>query len=286
MCPATPASPPLGPAPRKEPSAGEREGLAPRKEEQHEGAAPREEEPHDNVPLASDNDGWCSDDDVDITRRSRYKRPFDLLVIGVAAILLFPLWATLLLVIPLAIWLEDRGPVFFVQYRAGWRGRRFAILKYRTMRQGAGDYPTTPGDNRLTVVGGLLRKFHLDELPQIVHVLNGDMSLVGPRPEWWSRHVETCREMPSFSSRLRVRPGIAGLAQVRGDYWSSAKEKLRYDNLYIETFGPWLDLKLLGLALVTAARHWFKPPAPRQTPAQRCVVGAVPTSTPQMDKPP
>lgn len=243
-----------------------------------EGPPLRKEERREQAPPASENDGWCDDDDADITRRSRYKRPFDLLVIGVAAILLFPLWATLLLVIPLAIWLEDRGPVFFIQYRAGWRGSRFAILKYRTMRQGAGDYPTTPGDNRLTVVGGLLRKFHLDELPQIVHVLNGDMSLVGPRPEWWSRHLEICREMPSFSSRLRVRPGIAGLAQVRGDYWSSAKEKLRYDNLYIETFSPWLDLKLLGLALVTAARHWFKPPAPRPRTGPQSLTPS-PTST-------
>lgn len=238
MCPATPASPPLGPASRE---AGEREG----------------------VPLASEHDGWPGDGDADIARRSRYKRPFDLMVICVAVILLFPLWATLLVVIPLAIWLEDQGPVFFVQHRAGFRGRRFAILKYRTMRQGAGTYLAAPGDSRLTVVGALLRKFHLDELPQIINVLNGDMSLVGPRPEWWSRHLEICREMPSFGSRLRVRPGIAGLAQVRGNYWSSAKEKLRYDNLYIETFGPWLDLKLLGLGVVTAARRWFKPPAPR-----------------------
>ena len=277
MCPATPASPPL------EPSAGEREGLAPRKNEpagEREELAPRKEEPAgepEGPPPASEHDGWRDDSDADITRRSRYKRPFDLLVICVAAILLFPFWATLLLVIPLAIWLEDQGPVFFVQHRAGFHGRRFAILKYRTMRQGAGTYLAAPKDSRLTVVGALLRKFHLDELPQVVNVLNGDMSLVGPRPEWWSRHLEICREMPSFGTRLRVRPGIAGLAQVRGNYWSSAKEKLRYDNLYIETFGPWLDLKLLGLGVVTAVRRWFKPPAPRTSGRS---LTPSPTSTP------
>ena len=203
--------------------------------------------------------------DADVAKRGRYKRPFDLLVISLAAIVLFPLWAALLLLIPLAIWLEDRGPVFFVQERAGLHGCRFLILKYRTMRQGAGNHLATPGDSRLTVVGVLLRKFYLDELPQIVNVVNGDMSLVGPRPEWWPRHLEICKEMPDFNRRLRVRPGIAGLAQVRGNYWSSAKEKLRYDNLYIETFGPWLDLKLLGLAVLTAARRWFEPPAPRES---------------------
>ena len=213
-------------------------------------------------PLDQHLDGVRDGAGAEVARRARYKRPFDLLVIGLAAILLLPLWATLLLIIPLAIWLEDRGPVFYRQQRAGMHEQPFFILKYRTMRQGAGNHLVTPGDVRLTVVGRLLRKFYLDELPQIVNVVGGDMSLVGPRPEWWLRHLEICKEVPGFKSRLRVRPGIAGLAQIRGTYWSSAKEKLRYDNLYIETFSPWLDLKLLGLAVVTAARRWFKPPAP------------------------
>ena len=234
-------------------------------------------------PLGHRLNGERCDSDADVVRRGRYKRPFDLLVIALAGILLFPLWATLLLLIPLAIWLEDRGPVFFVQQRAGLHGERFSILKYRTMRQGAGHHLATPGDNRLTVVGVLLRKFYLDEMPQIVNVISGDMSLVGPRPEWWPRHLEICQDMPEFQRRLRVRPGIAGLAQVRGNYWSSAKEKLRYDNLYIETFGPWLDIKLLGLAVVTAARRWFKPEMPRQTQ----MVGTEPlTPSPTVPPPP
>lgn len=233
-------------------------------------------------PLDQRLDGMRDDSDAaSIAKRGRYKRPFDLLVICLAALLLFPLWTALLLLIPLAIWLEDRGPVFFVQERAGLHGGRFSILKYRTMRQGAGNHLATPKDSRLTVVGMLLRKFYLDELPQIVNVVSGDMSLVGPRPEWWPRHLEICQEMPGFRHRLRVRPGIAGLAQVRGNYWSSAKEKLRYDNLYIETFGPWLDLKLLGLAVVTVARRWFEPPVPRQGPsADDAAMVPSPTGTP------
>lgn len=230
-------------------------------------------------PLERSFDGARRASDADVARRGRYKRPFDLLVIALAAILLLPLWAMLLLIIPLAIWLEDRGPVFFVQDRAGLHGSRFSILKFRTLRQDSGSHPVAPEDSRLTVVGGVLRKFYLDELPQIVNVLGGTMSLVGPRPEWWPRHLDACREMPSFQLRLRVRPGIAGLAQVRGDYWSSAKEKLRYDNLYIEAFGPCLDLKLLGLAVVTAARRWFNPPAPRPP------VAGDPTCLPPLDRP-
>ena len=216
-------------------------------------------------PLDQGALGTCDPADADLARRGRYKRAFDLAVIGAAGVLLLPFWATLLLVIPLAIWLEDRGPVFFVQTRAGLMGRTFSILKFRTLRPLGGHDPVAPGDNRLTRVGALLRKFYLDELPQIVNVLNGDMSLVGPRPEWWPRHLETCQHMPEFARRLRVRPGIAGLAQIRGTYWSSAKEKLRYDNLYIDTFNAWLDVKLLCMAVLTAIERWFKPETPERT---------------------
>ncbi len=206
----------------------------------------------------------CNAADADLARRGRYKRGFDLAVIGIALVLLLPFWVTLLLVIPLAIWLEDRGPVFFVQTRAGLMGRTFSILKFRTLRPLAGNELVAPKDNRLTRVGALLRKFYLDELPQVVNILHGDMSLVGPRPEWWPRHLEICQHLPEFDRRLRVRPGIAGLAQIRGTYWSSAKEKLRYDNLYIDTFNAWLDVKLLCLAVLTAVSRWFKPEMPKQ----------------------
>ena len=200
---------------------------------------------------------------ADIAKRLRYKRVLDLAIIGVAFVVLLPLWVLLLLIIPLAIWLEDRGQIFYVQSRAGLHGRRFSILKFRTLQPDSGNSLVAPQDTRLTVVGTWLRRLYLDELPQVVNVVAGDMSLVGPRPEWWDRHLEICRQLPAFHLRLRVPPGIAGLAQIRGTYWSSAKEKLRYDNLYIDTFGPWLDVKLLGLAVHTAFKRWLKPDAPK-----------------------
>ena len=200
--------------------------------------------------------------ETDIAKRLRYKRVLDLAIIGTALVVFLPLWILVFLIIALAIWIEDRGQIFYVQSRAGLHGRRFSILKFRTLQPGSGNSLVAPGDARLTVVGAWLRRLYLDELPQIVNVVAGDMSLVGPRPEWWDRHLEICRQLPEFHQRLRVPPGIAGLAQVRGTYWSSAKEKLRYDNLYIDTFGPWLDVKLLGLAVHKAFKSWAKPGEP------------------------
>ena len=201
--------------------------------------------------------------ETDIAKRLRYKRVLDLAIIGIAFLLFLPLWILLLLIIALAIWIEDRGQIFYVQSRAGMHGRRFSILKFRTLQPGSGNSLVAPRDARLTIVGAWLRRLYLDELPQIVNVVAGHMSLVGPRPEWWDRHLEICRQLPEFHQRLRVPPGIAGLAQVRGSYWSSAKEKLRYDNLYIDTFGPWLDVKLLALAVHTAFKRWLKPDEPK-----------------------
>ena len=204
-----------------------------------------------------------ADSAADIAKRLRYKRVLDLAVIGIAFVVLLPLWVLLFLVIALAVWLEDRGEIFYVQFRAGQHGRKFSILKFRTLQPDSGNSLVAPQDARLTAVGAWLRRLYLDELPQVVNVVAGDMSLVGPRPEWWDRHLEICEQLPEFSQRLRVPPGIAGLAQVRGTYWSSAKEKLRYDNLYIDTFGPWLDVKLLGLSVYTAFKRWLNPDAPK-----------------------
>ena len=187
-----------------------------------------------------------------------YKRAFDLCVVGVAGILLAPFWLLLAIVIPLAIWLEDRGPVFYLQERVGLAGRPFDMIKFRSMapcREGDKSLKMSP--ERLTKVGKLLRLLHLDELPQVVNILRGDMSLVGPRAEWLPRYTLICAELPEFEQRLRVQPGIAGLAQARGHYWSSPREKLRYDNLYIENLSPWLDLKLIFLCIKVAIGRGF-----------------------------
>ncbi len=182
--------------------------------------------------------------------RDGYKRVFDLVVIGIAGVLLFPFWVILWIVIPVAIWLEDRGPIFYVQDRPGRGGALFRMFKFRTMKVHADtEGNLEEGIKFLTRVGSVLRVFHLDEIPQLINVVKGEMSLVGPRPEWIIRHRQFCRELPEFEQRLKVKPGIAGLAQVYGSYWSSPREKLRYDNLYIKTLSPLVDVKVLFLAV-------------------------------------
>ena len=182
--------------------------------------------------------------------RGGYKRPFDLALLVLALVLLAPLWAVLVPAIALAVRLEDGGPALYRQARLGRDGAVFGMLKFRTMRVGAeagtGPVWTAAGDARITRAGRLLRRFHLDELPQAVNILRGDMSLVGPRPERPELAARIEREIPGFAERLRVRPGLAGLAQAEGASWQDPALKLRCDNRYIAAMGPWLDLKLLA----------------------------------------
>ena len=190
--------------------------------------------------------------------RDGYKRPFDLALLGLALVLPAPLWLVLGTVIMIAIRLEDGGPALYCQARLGRGGTVFRILKFRTMAVDA-EAATGPvwaerGDPRVTRVGRMLRRFHLDELPQAVNVLRGEMSLVGPRPERPELAARIEREVPGFSARLRVRPGIAGLAQANGAGWREPALKLHYDLLYIDAMGPWLDLKLCVRCLAKALR--------------------------------
>ena len=183
-------------------------------------------------------------------RRARYKRPFDLAVLALLCVALWPLWLALAVAIPAAVRLQDGGPVLYRQRRLGRGGRTFLMLKFRTMAVDA-ERDTGPvwahrRDRRATAPGRVLRRFHLDELPQALNVARGDMSLVGPRPERPRIAARLQREHPGFADRLVVPPGIAGLAQARGRFPAPAREKLRYDRLYIAAMGPWLDLKLLG----------------------------------------
>ena len=191
--------------------------------------------------------------------REGYKRPFDLTLVGLALVLLFPLWLVLGVAIALAIRIEDRGPVLYRQPRLGRGGRVFHILKFRTMVKGA-EERTGPvwaawRDARTTTVGRMLRRFHLDELPQVINVVKGEMSLVGPRPERPELAEWIEFAVPGFSRRLRVRPGIAGLAQARGTYYMHPRHKLRYDNFYIATMSPCLDLKLCAACVYRTLRR-------------------------------
>ena len=197
--------------------------------------------------------------DAAVVERARYKRPFDLVVVLISCALLAPVLLLLCAAISLVIKLEDRGRIFYVQTRLGQWGQPFRMFKFRTMVPNAEDL-TGPvlaemRDLRITKVGKVLRALHLDEIPQLVNVLKGDMSLVGPRPERPELAKRIERMVPGFSMRLYVKPGIAGLAQVTKDYHLRPRNKLRYDNLYVAKMGPWLDIKLLLRCAWVAVRQ-------------------------------
>ena len=180
--------------------------------------------------------------------RTDYKRPFDLALLAVAFVAVLPLWMLLAIAVPVAIRLDSPGPALYRQRRAGRDGRVFEMLKYRTMRDGAEDATgailSPPRDARVTRVGRFLRRWHVDELPQALNMLRGEMSIVGPRPERPELMAACERAAPGFARRLAVRPGVIGLAQARGGYHLPPRRKLRYDELYMRRMGPWLDLRL------------------------------------------
>ncbi len=179
--------------------------------------------------------------------QAQLKRMADVLV----AALLLLLTAPFVLLAALMIWLEDRGPVFYAQSRSGWLGRSFTVYKLRTMTVQPADAPacwTEPGDQRITLVGGWLRRFRLDELPQLFNVLNGEMSLIGPRPERPELEEELEQRIPHYRKRYWMRPGLSGWAQVCAPYASSIEDsdlKLSYDLYYLRHFSIWLDLAIL-----------------------------------------
>jgi exopolysaccharide biosynthesis polyprenyl glycosylphosphotransferase len=182
----------------------------------------------------------------------RIKRAFDLIAGSLLLLLAFPLF----LVIAALIALDSGRPVLIRQERLGRGGTTFRIWKFRTMRNGldATERTTLATDNdpRVTATGRMLRRYRLDELPQLLNVLAGSMSLVGPRPEIpeVSRRIE--ETLPDFSLRLMVLPGIAGLAQVAGEYDQIPATKLGYDLQYLCSWSPLLDIRILALA-VTAS---------------------------------
>lgn len=173
------------------------------------------------------------------------KRALDFTVSLVLLIVLAPF----LLASMLAIRLSSPGPALFRQERVGKDGRLFEIIKLRTMVIDAErDGPRLcegKADPRLTPVGRFLRKTHLDEVPQLINVLRGEMSLVGPRPERPCFVEQFQGELPRYSHRHRIHPGITGLAQVNGFYHSSAREKLRYDLMYLYHHSLWMDVCIL-----------------------------------------
>ena len=141
--------------------------------------------------------------------------------------------------------LNDGGPVFFRQKRATINGNTFTIYKFRTMKTDSGNRSVTQDDDRITPVGKVLRKYRLDELPQFINILKGEMSLVGPRPEMLENVEKYTSQMPEFRYRLRMKAGLTGYAQIVGKYNTTPADKLVLDLYYIETFSILRDISLL-----------------------------------------
>ena len=202
------------------------------------------------TPFDPDRVDWISERPVGFTG-AVFKRLFDL----VAASLLLLILSPFLLVVALAIRLETPGASLFRQERMGFNGRSFMIYKFRSMRvmeAGHAMVQATRGDARITRVGRFIRATSIDELPQLLNVLRGDMSLVGPRPHAISHDDEMDRSVARYAHRNRLKPGITGWAQVNGYRGeTSTQEKMEgrvaHDLYYIENWSPWLDVKILLL---------------------------------------
>lgn len=173
------------------------------------------------------------------------KRCGDIILSLIALILFTPL----ILIISVLIKLEDGGPVIYTQSRITIAGRPFTIRKFRTMKVHSElDDPQVSvavNDPRITRVGGFLRRFRLDEIPQFFNILIGDMSLVGPRPEMMANVDRYKVNLPTFIYREKMKAGLTGYAQIEGRYNTTAEDKLMLDMMYIESFSIWLDVKLL-----------------------------------------
>ncbi|WGI22121.1 sugar transferase [Amylibacter sp. IMCC11727] len=181
------------------------------------------------------------------------KRLFDFVSSFLGLLLLSPI----LIVLGVLIWLPDRGPVFYRQIRVGRNCKPFGMLKFRSMVRNAdqiGGYQTHAGDPRITKIGRILRKTSLDELPQLINVLLGDMSLVGPRPDVPAQ--ESLYSAQDWQKRHSVRPGITGLAQVTGRSSVDFETRLGYDLEYVETQSLMLDLKLLVKTVGVATKSF------------------------------
>lgn len=195
------------------------------------------------------------------------KRLFDLVAAGVALVALMPLFA----VVSVLIALSSRGPILFKQQREGLNGAMFAALKFRSMRVEDGDptgvAQTMKDDPRVTAIGKFIRRTSIDELPQLLNVLRGDMSLVGPRP-----HVVNMRAggvayrilVPYYQERLGMRPGITGWAQANGLRGptveaAAAIARVDHDIAYMQNFSLWLDIRIIiktiGREFVTGSGH-------------------------------
>ena len=196
--------------------------------------------------------------------------------------------APLLLAIALIVKLDSRGPVFFIQQRAGKNGRPFGLLKFRTMHPATEAHSEWVQDNthRITRVGKWLRRFRLDELPQLVNMLRGEMNLVGPRPHPTSNHQVFMENIAYYGLRSTVRPGMTGWAQVKYGYANNLEEeteKMRYDLYYIKNRSLWLDTRILFASVAVILFGQGATEVRKRTPALPIRATRVPVREPRRE---
>ena len=196
---------------------------------------------------------------LDTLYSKHLKRIIDIFIGTISLISIFPFW----ILIALGIKIDSKGPILYNQERIGMDGKKFLINKFRTMVLNAEDDtgPVWAGkdDSRITPFGKFLRRFHLDETPQLINIIFGDMASIGPRPErpYFIERLE--KKYPFYKRRLKIRPGVSGWAQIKQPYdekYEDVHQKLKYDFFYIENLSFRLDLKiLLGTFWVTIFGH-------------------------------
>ena len=173
------------------------------------------------------------------------KRFFDILISLILLVITFPI----MFITSICIKRNDGGPIFYKQVRLTKGGKEFNILKFRSMKVDAekdgARLSSGDNDNRITSVGRVIRKYRIDELPQLINILRGDLTLVGPRPERPEIHDKYCEVFPEFNLRLQVKAGLTGLAQVYGKYNTTPYDKLKFDLIYISNFNLINDLKII-----------------------------------------
>ena len=185
---------------------------------------------------------------IDTFYVKRLKRILDILIAIFGILIIFPLW----ILIAVVIKINSKGPVFYKQERCGKNGQNFNIYKFRSMvvdaEEGTGPVWADIQDHRITKSGAFLRRLHLDETPQLINIIKGEMSFIGPRPERPYFIEKLQSEYPFYQRRLKIRPGISGWAQIKQPFDTSIKDvrqKLKYDFYYIENISLRLDLKIL-----------------------------------------
>lgn len=189
------------------------------------------------------------------------KRSFDICLSLLGLTFSLPLW----ILFSLAIWLEDGGPVYYFQERVGKNGEIFKSIKFRSMwpgaEEGTGPVQAKENDPRVTKVGRFLRKTAMDELPQLLNILKGEMSFVGPRALRPAERelddtakIKSIFQIPGFKKRSNIQPGLTGAAQVFASRSLARGEKFKYDLWYVDNMSLWLDIRLIVQSVLTTFR--------------------------------